>query len=306
MVSHLSGEGRSRFGQRRSSGARGKGRSRAPGGKRGETLWAVVSKPGSCRVTGKGRYRPVRWCFSVRGRLDERSTNVNRGRRLFDPHACYVSEPIAPAGLQIDLLPVRSFLAPASRTIWVGSASMLWAGPGWPRTVRTCGKSPGIASAARCRMTTRSPVITRTAKAGKAVTLKRGRRPGDRARAAPPIAGVCCRRLPAHARNRGPMGLLKAWKEVKALAASGAPSTTAASPPPGQHHAPPHGADGMMAGFMGVMMKFMTPLLCARPPSAVIRSRAPNPACSTRRTRRHAMPGSQRSAPGTRRSTHRP
>ena len=62
------------------------------------------------------------------------------------------------------------------------------------------------------------------------------------------------------------MGLLKAWKEVKALAASGAPSTTAASPPPGQHHAPPHGAGGMMAGFMGVMMKFMTPLLMCEAP----------------------------------------
>jgi len=62
------------------------------------------------------------------------------------------------------------------------------------------------------------------------------------------------------------MGLLKAWKEAKALAASGNPSTTAAGGPPGQPHAPRHAAGGMMAGFMGVMMKFMTPLLMCEAP----------------------------------------
>ena len=63
------------------------------------------------------------------------------------------------------------------------------------------------------------------------------------------------------------MGLLKAWKSVKALAASGAPSATADSPSSGQPHAPTHGASGMMAGFMGVMMKFMTPLLVCEAPN---------------------------------------
>jgi hypothetical protein len=63
------------------------------------------------------------------------------------------------------------------------------------------------------------------------------------------------------------MGLLKAWKEAKALAASGAPSATAGNPPPGQRHAPPHGASGMMAGFMGVMMKVMAPLLMCEAPN---------------------------------------
>jgi hypothetical protein len=53
------------------------------------------------------------------------------------------------------------------------------------------------------------------------------------------------------------MGLLKLWKEAKAVAASGAP------PAPSGHAQ--HGG-GMMMGFMGAMMKTMGPILAAQAP----------------------------------------
>jgi hypothetical protein len=54
------------------------------------------------------------------------------------------------------------------------------------------------------------------------------------------------------------VGLLKGWKELKALAASGAPPTTTAQPQgPGQR---PHHAS-MMVGLAGVMGQMFSPLL---------------------------------------------
>jgi hypothetical protein len=62
------------------------------------------------------------------------------------------------------------------------------------------------------------------------------------------------------------MGLLKAWKELKAVAASGMPTNTQSGPPDRQHHQPPRRDAGMMAGFSGVMLKMMSPLLICEAP----------------------------------------
>ena len=63
------------------------------------------------------------------------------------------------------------------------------------------------------------------------------------------------------------MGLLKAWKGLKAVAASGLPTDTGSRPPgtPRQQQAP-RGPAGMMAGFGGVMLKMMSPLLICEAP----------------------------------------
>ena len=52
------------------------------------------------------------------------------------------------------------------------------------------------------------------------------------------------------------MGLIKAWKEAKAVLATG--------PPTGQRQ--PHQPGGMMAGFANVMIKMAAPMLAAPSP----------------------------------------
>jgi hypothetical protein len=60
------------------------------------------------------------------------------------------------------------------------------------------------------------------------------------------------------------MGLIKGWKELKALAASGMPSAPPAATQPGRRLGPAGGRPqhaSMLAGFAGVMAQMMGPLL---------------------------------------------
>ena len=199
MVSHLSGEGRSRVSQAphvmgrevraeverpAARGGKRSGRSSAEAWKLPGNREGAIST-GSMVLLGTGSSRrAVHECQPREAAL--------RPSRLL----CQANRSLRQGYRSISCRFGRSWHPLVEQYGWPRSACY-GPGPGWPGTVRTCGKSPGIASAARCRITTRFPVITGTAKAGQAVTLKRRRRPGDRARAAPPIAGVCCRRLPA-------------------------------------------------------------------------------------------------------------